>query len=34
MRCHFSVMLPGNWVARLVGTVFKHASALDKVFRV
>ena len=32
MGCHFSVVLAGNWVARLVGTFFKHASTLDKIF--
>jgi hypothetical protein len=26
---HFFVMLSGNWVARLFGTFFKHASAFD-----
>jgi hypothetical protein len=31
---HFSVVLAGNGVARSVGTFFKHASTLDKVFRV
>jgi hypothetical protein len=28
---HIFVMLSGNWVARLFGTFFKHASAFDKV---
>jgi hypothetical protein len=31
MGRHFSVVLAGNGVARLVGTFFKHASTLDKV---
>jgi hypothetical protein len=34
MGRHFSVVLAGNGVACLVGTFFKHASALDKVFGV
>jgi hypothetical protein len=28
---HIFVMLSGNWVARLFGTFFKHASAFHKV---
>ena len=34
MGCHFSVVLAGNGVARLVCTFFKHASALDKIIRI
>jgi hypothetical protein len=30
--CHFSVVLAGNGVARLVGTLFKNASTLDNFF--
>jgi hypothetical protein len=28
---NFSEMLSGNWVARLFGTFFKHASAFHKI---